>query len=644
MVLPPAALVLLNPSALDTALKVQTALADRGGSVVHRLEGRGIELPDSCPSCLFSSVSAHLQMLYQNGTPLIGICASGILIRALAPLLGDKKKDPPVLCLSEDGCSIVPLLGGHYGANDFAQHLAKALGGHAALTTAGETKLGFALDIPPEGWVLASNPWLTSLTARLLAGMPARLDPNLPFFAEARRRIPSPGVFDSEEETIALVVSTEPLSPHPNRLVFTPQTYSVGIGLARGCSEGELEALFWKTLQVANLTPAAVACLVSLDLKADEPALCALSERLNIPVRLFEAQHLLQETPRLTAPSMKVQAEVGCPSVAEAAALASVGPQGCLVIGKQKTKHATLALACAPHPLLPHHIGRARGAVFLIGLGPGSMEWRSGEANRLLVQADEIVGYGAYLDLVASLLRNKPCHRFPLGAEEARARFALERAALGRNIALICSGDPGIYAMAAPLFEILDRSHMTGEISEAARRVRIHIAPGISALQAAAARCGAPLGHDFCAISLSDLLTPWEEIERRLHAAGQGDFVIALYNPQSTRRRTPLEKTRALLLSYRSPSTPVIVARNLGRAGEHIMLHSLETWPLETVDMFSIVLVGSTHTKLCSAPGPMPGAGCNLGRPFVYTPRGYAAKHSLSSEEISTDLKEVLLQ
>jgi cobalt-precorrin 5A hydrolase/precorrin-3B C17-methyltransferase len=214
------------------------------------------------------------------------------------------------------------------------------------------------------------------------------------------------------------------------------------------------------------------------------------------------------------------------------------------------------------------------------------------------------------------LAAGKPRADFPLGGEEDRCRYALERAAEGRDVALICSGDAGIYAMGALVFELLGRDADKGGVSDAARRIEVTCTPGVSALQAAASRAGAPLGHDFCAISLSDLLTPREDIVKRLHAAAQGDFVIAFYNPVSKRRRTLLAEAREILLGHRPADTPVLLASSLGRPEEEIRYRRLDELQVDEVDMLTVVLVGSSQSKLVQL-----GEG-----PRMVTPRGYAKK------------------
>ena len=223
-----------------------------------------------------------------------------------------------------------------------------------------------------------------------------------------------------------------------------------------------------------------------------------------------------------------------------------------------------------------------------------------------------MVGYRLYLDLLGDMLRGKRRHAKGLGAETDRARLALDLAAAGRDVALVSSGDAGIYGLASLVFELVDRAERPEW-----RRLRISVAPGVSALQAAAARVGAPLGHDFAVISLSDLLTPWAQIERRLAAAARGDFVLALYNPRSQRRTRQLEAARRILLRHRRSDTPVVLARNLGRAGEQVTIDTLAGFDARGVDMLTLVLIGSRSTRLI--PGDPP---------RLYTPRGYGALSS----------------
>ena len=253
----------------------------------------------------------------------------------------------------------------------------------------------------------------------------------------------------------------------------------------------------------------------------------------------------------------------------------------------------------------------------MVGIGPGDSGWRTPEASAAIATASDLVGYGPYLDLLGELARGKHRHAGTLGAEEQRVRLALDLAAQGRAVALVCSGDAGVYGLASLVLELMER-----ETRPEWNRIDLAIVPGVSALLAAAARAGAPLGHDFCAISLSDLLTPWAVIERRLRAAADGDFVVALYNPASERRRDQLVAARDILAAARPAATPVVIARNLGRAGEEVTETTLAGLDLDRVDMLTLLLVGSSTTRLAA----------HGGRSWVHTPRGYAAKHEAGKD------------
>lgn len=567
------------------------------GASLHGRVGR----TDS-PDLTFPNVLDHVRGLFAAGTPVVGVCASGILIRAVAPLLADKHSEPPVLSVSDDGAVVVPLLGGHRGANRLAREIADSLGGQAAVTTAGDLSLGVALDMPPPGHVLANPEDAKGAMAAVLAGAGLQQEGARLFDLDDRRGA----------APVTLAVTEAPQAGGPDRLIYHPRAHVLGVGCARGAGPDALWALAQAVLGEAGIAPGAVAAVGTLDLKADEPAMLALAARLGVPLRLFSAAELEAEADRLATPSDVVFAEVGCHGVAEGAALALSGPQGVLAVQKRKSETATCALGRAPAPLAGTLSGRARGHLALVGIGPGQADWRTPEASKLIAQADDLVGYRLYLDLLGPLAAGKPRHEFPLGGEEARCRFALERAGEGRRVALICSGDAGIYAMGALVYELLDR----GALTDAAQRVEVMSAPGVSALQAAAARAGAPLGHDFCAISLSDLLTPREDIVRRIRAAAQGDFVIAFYNPVSKTRRTLLAEAREILLEHRPADCPVLLAVSLGRPEETVGFRRLDALEVDEVDMLTVVLVGSTQSRLVPR-----GEG-----PVMYTPRGYAAK------------------
>ncbi|MEB3156769.1 MAG: precorrin-3B C(17)-methyltransferase, partial [Cyanobacteriota bacterium] len=544
---------------------------------------------------------------------VIAIGACGLVTRLVAPLLTDKRSDPAVVVIDPEGRWVVPLVGGHHaGGEALALELAALLGATAVRTgpTASAGRLALDAFGSAWGWRRGAGDWSGLMRAA------SRLEDSPPW--PVRQTCGQTGWRDLAAAS-GLAPASDGAGPVPLAIGegvgegcrWHPPCLWLGMGCERDTSLSLLERLVDTTLAAAGLAPEAVAGLASCTRKGDEVALLALAERRGWPLRLYTAERLAAVA--VPHPSAVVEREMGTGSVAEAAALlaaaaaeadpsapaarsatspAALSPEPLLVekrIGRAEAGErgaATLAIARAKRQWAPQ-----RGALHLVGSGPGALDLLTAEARRVLSRCAVWVGYGLYLDLLEPLRRPDQLRLDGrLTQERARCAQALALAREGLSVALISSGDSGIYGMAGLALELwwelpeLDRPPFT-----------VH--PGISALQLAAARVGAPLMHDICTISLSDRLTPWPLIEQRLAAAAAADFVVALYNPRSKGRDWQLERARELLLQQRPPTTPVLLARQLGRAEEHCVVHTLATFPCEAVDMFTLVLIGNSQTR-----------------------------------------------
>jgi cobalt-precorrin 5A hydrolase/precorrin-3B C17-methyltransferase len=379
------------------------------------------------------------------------------------------------------------------------------------------------------------------------------------------------------------------VDPAAAQVVLRPMSLVLGVGSSRGADPEALHRLALNTLRDAGLSVEAVGCVATVDRKAAEPAIVELAAALGVPLRTFPAD-LLVRVP-VPNPSAIVEAAVGTPSVAEAAALAATG--GALVVEKRRSGEATVAVARRAAP---------EGHLAVVGLGPGEPALRTPAAAAAVRHAGVVIGYGPYVDLAEDLLgAHHAVVRSPIGAEAERVTEALRRAAAGERVALVCSGDPGVYAMASLVCELAPR-HGDPPVT---------VVPGVTAALAAAAVLGAPLGHDHAAVSLSDLLTPWPVIERRLVAVAEGDFTVSLYNPRSKRRTTQLDRALAILAAERPETTPAAIVTDVGRPAQRVVRTTLAELDPEQVDMLSLVVVGSSTTRW-------------QGERMV-TPRGYLA-------------------
>ncbi len=551
---PAPAIVILGNGSLATARRIQQLYPQ---ALIYGLAGR-VEAPD----CTYSDFGATLRQLYQHDTPIIALCAAGIVIRTLAPLLMEKGAEPPVLAVAEDASAVVPLLGGLGGVNDMARAIAASLQVAAAITTSGELRFGTCLLNPPSGYALGDLETGKRFVSDLLAGESVRIEGDAPWLAGAQ--LP-----ENPQARLAIHVSSAEREPAANELLIYPRNV-----VARIAAVVPAQAIR-EALHDMQLAWQSLACIVADDALMASPQLHEAAAELGVPLRFVSA-----------------------------------GEQVLPVVWHESGNG--LLLGVAPAPLDPQLIGRPRGRLAVIGLGPGAAELMVPAVKAELARANDVLGYETYVRMAGPFRDDQVLHCTDNREEMQRARHAFELAAQGRSVVVVSSGDPGVFAMAAAVLEAL---HESGDAQW--HSVDLEILPGVSASLATAAQAGAPLGHDFCVMSLSDNLKPWSIIEKRLDLAGEADLALAFYNPISRSRPWQLGVALEIVARHRSAETPVVLGRDIGRPGQTLRATTLGALTPDQVDMRTMVLIGSSTT--CTFPRADGGE-------WVYTPRWYGEK------------------
>ncbi|AZE82032.1 putative precorrin-4 hydrolase [Pseudomonas orientalis] len=539
------AIVILGQGSLATARRIQQRYP---AAQIHGLTGR-VDGADQG----YSEFGATLRQLYQQGTPLIALCAAGIVIRTLAPLLLEKGEEPAVLAVAEDGSAVVPLLGGLGGVNVMAREIAAALGVAAAITTSGELRFGTCLLNPPKGYELADLEVGKRFVSDLLAGESVRIEGAAPWLAQAN--LP-----EDPHARLAIHVGSAEREPAADELLIYPKTVCVT------CKPGgHLAARVRSALHEAGVAVQSLACLLASDLQMADASLHEAALELGVPLRFTKVE-----------------------------------PQ------------ADITLSVAEQPLDVSQVGRPRGRLAVIGLGPGAAELMVPAVKAELARCTDVLGYETYVRMAGPFRDDQVQHCTDNREEMQRARHAFELAAQGRSVVVVSSGDPGVFAMAAAVIEALHES-----MDPAWHQVDLEILPGVSASLATAAQAGAPLGHDFCVMSLSDNLKPWSIIEKRLDLASQADLALAFYNPISRARPWQLGRALEIVAQHRTAETPVVLGRDIGRPGQTLRVTTLGQLTPDQVDMRTMVLIGSSTTCTFARAG---------GGEWVYTPRWYGDK------------------
>jgi len=554
-------------------------------------------------------VGALVRELFIQCRVLIFFAATGLVVRVIAPCLHEKRSDPGVLVIDERARHVISLLAGHAGgANELARAVAAALDAVPVITTASDSQGVLAVDLlgREDGWVLEQGGSLTEAMAAVVNGVPMAIVQEAGETDwQIREGVPSHvRLFDSWEVYVqeaggrhaspVILITDRVLSSNflqgAQPVIYRPKSLVVGVGCERGVSLEEVEHAIRHTLALHQLAFSSLRNVATVTVKQDETALRAFAEKYHLSIHYYSPAELRSVT-AAPSPSGAVEQAIGTPGVCEPAALLSAGVAH-LVVAKVKCGRVTVAVARGtPAPTVRCDPSVRRGALHVVGIGPGGTSGMTVRAHSVLRQADVVIGYRLYLDLVQDWVGGKELIPSDIGSEWARATDAIELAAQGRRVALLSSGDSGVYGMAGPVFEQL---HARGWKPGGA--FAVEVVPGITAASSCAALVGAPLMHDFVVMSLSDRLTPWAVIRDRLEAAARADFVIVLYNPRSKRRQHQLLEAQQIFLRYKAAQTPVGVITRCGRLGERVRIATVESFLTPDIGMFTTIIVGNAAT------------------------------------------------
>jgi len=529
--------------------------------------GSSLSLEKKIEGLVESSPIDFLKDHWKNNNKLIFLGSIGAVVRLISPFVRSKENDPAIMVMDSKAKNVITLLGGHkQGGDRLASELAAALEAEVICTSDSFTEKRIPLDCFGEGWGWKRGG--KNVDWRKLMISQSQEQKNIVFLDKGSKlwqKLKGCSNFSFLEKNdpisfknIDLYIGQE----NRNICSWHPPSIVIGIGCERNTDEKLIQRAIEESFSKNGLSLFSVACIATIDKKNDEIGLLNLSKNNAWPIYFFSALELSQV--KVPTPSNIVLNEMGTASVAEAAAILLGAQCGRLIQEKQiySSKEdefgaVTIALVEVSTPFAPH-----KGELHLIGSGPGDLEMLTSDSRRALTRCVAWIGYTPYLNYLDSIRRHDQVRiDSELTFEKDRCKYALDLAKEGVKVALISSGDSGIYGMAGLALELWLHEKIDS-------RPLFQVHPGISSFQMAAAKLGAPFMHDFCSISLSDLLTPWDQIERRIKSAAIGDFVIAIFNPKSKKRNWQLKKTVDLLIEFRKPCTPVAIARELGRPDE----------------------------------------------------------------------------
>ena len=539
-----------------------------------------------------------VKQAFSSADALIFWCAAGIAVRSIAPYLSHKSKDPAVLVLDEKGTHCISLLSGHMGgANALTRTVSELCGAEPVITTGTDMEHRFSVDEFARCNGFVGTDWENAkrISVDVLAGKTLKIAGLL----EKEQYCPVEGMEEHAwtagelPDDADVWITSRQLQVPAQVLQLIPKDLTIGIGCRRGTNCSALQTALARFLEQTGLDARGICRITSIDRKKEEQGLIDLAAELKVPFVTYTSEELLQ-APGEYPSSEFVREITGVDNVCQRSAMLGAGDGAICLAEKTVVDGITMAAACGGSG----KSSGSRGMVCAVGIGPGDRTQMTAQAMEVLRRADLIVGYKTYVDQIRPVFPDKEYAVSGMRQEISRIREALEEAAKGKTVAVISSGDASVYGMGGLLWELSEQYD-----------VDVECVAGITAALSGGAVLGAPLGHDFTCISLSDLLTPWDLIRRRLELAAEGDFVIALYNPSSRTRQHRYEEACRIILEHRHSDTVCGWCWNIGRQGEEWKVCTLKELQQQPVDMLTTVFIGNSRTRVI--------------RGRMVTPRGY---------------------
>ena len=516
-------------------------------------------------------------------------------VRLISSLLISKDKDPGVIVMDKNCSKIIPLIGLHQSnTENIAHQMSNLFDAEVITTNNSKNNELFSIDEFGSYWG-----WKKSGSVNDWSKLVISQSRNQQIYFKQtsgnkiwREANLSANISEINLEEVSNISATtfHISSSNTYKNTWHPPILWIGIGCERNTSKELIKYAIDDSLSSSKLSELSIAGFATIELKRDEKAILEIVEEKILPIKFYSPEEL--SIINVPNPSNVVFQEMGTASVAEAACLIAAGEGGKLIKTKKIYKKegfgaVTISIAESINQYAPH-----KGEIHIIGSGPGDLAFLTGDSRKALTKCSIWIGYKFYLDLLEPIRRNDQIRiDSKLTEEQIRCEKAIKLAEEGVKVAIISSGDAGIYGMAGLILEIINDGKNILKPS-----VEVH--PGISSFQLAASIAGAPLMNDFCVVSLSDKLTPWEIIETRIEGALRGDFVVAILNPKSAERNWQLEKIINLFLNVREENTPVLIARQVGRENQSKKFATLSTIPFDEIDMFTLLIIGNSKTKL----------------------------------------------